>query len=150
MRPRGIQKAYAPSEAVQNPHQCAVAPVDILGSILPEPKFCGHPKELDIAVEALRLVRAGGVYFPVNPVLHGMRAPAPPSKTEPTFHNLRPKEAAVTELIRQGKPNKTIAYELNMCETTVKVPVRNIMKKLRARNRTHVAFIANQTLDAAE
>lgn len=105
---------------------------------------------LDIAVEALRLVRAGGVYFPVSPVLHGMRAPPPPPKTEPTFRNLTPKEAAVTEMIRQGKPNKTIAYELNMCETTVKVHVRNIMKKLRARNRTHVAFIANQILDAAE
>jgi DNA-binding NarL/FixJ family response regulator len=51
---------------------------------------------------------------------------------------------AVIEMIRQGKANKTIAYELNMCESTVKVHVRNIMKKLRARNRTQVAFIANQ------
>jgi len=33
-----------------------------------------------------------------------------------------------------------------MCESTVKVHVRNIMKKLRATNRTQVAYIANQML----
>jgi hypothetical protein len=42
--------------------------------------------------------------------------------------------------LREGKANKIIAYELNMCESTVKVHVRNIMKKLKARNRTEVAF----------
>jgi DNA-binding NarL/FixJ family response regulator len=100
---------------------------------------------LDIAVEALRLVRAGGVYFPVDPMLHTRREAAEqPVKSAPTLYNLTPKETAVTEMIRRGKPNKTIAYELNMCETTVKVHVRNIMKKLSARNRTHVAFLADQ------
>ena len=44
------------------------------------------------------------------------------------------------QAIRQGKSNKVIAYELNMCESTVKVHVRNIMKKLNARNRTDVAI----------
>ena len=33
-----------------------------------------------------------------------------------------------------------IAYELNMCESTVKVHVRHIMKKLQAKNRTDVAI----------
>jgi len=33
-----------------------------------------------------------------------------------------------------------------MCESTVKVHVRNIMKKLKAKNRTQVAFLANQML----
>lgn len=45
-------------------------------------------------------------------------------------------------------PNKLIAYELNMCESTVKVHVRTIMKKLKARNRTEVAFLT-QSLGAA-
>jgi len=30
-----------------------------------------------------------------------------------------------------------------MCESTVKVHVRSIMKKLKARNRTEVAYIVN-------
>ena len=44
----------------------------------------------------------------------------------------------------QGKANKIIAYELEMKESTVKVHVRNIMKKLKAKNRTEVAYITNQ------
>jgi DNA-binding NarL/FixJ family response regulator len=53
------------------------------------------------------------------------------------------RQAAVIEALRQGKPNKIIAYELEMRESTVKVHVRNIMKKLKARNRTEVAYIGN-------
>jgi len=42
----------------------------------------------------------------------------------------------------KGKSNKIIAYELNMCESTVKVHVPNIMKKWKAKNRTEIAMIA--------
>jgi DNA-binding NarL/FixJ family response regulator len=31
-----------------------------------------------------------------------------------------------------------------MCESTVKVHVRNIMKKLKAKNRTEVAYLTNK------
>ena len=43
-----------------------------------------------------------------------------------------------------GKPNKIIAFELNMRVSTVKVHLRNIMKRLNATNRTEVAYITNQ------
>jgi DNA-binding NarL/FixJ family response regulator len=39
-----------------------------------------------------------------------------------------------------GKPNKIIAYELGMSESTVKVHVRNIMQKMGATNRTQAAY----------
>jgi DNA-binding NarL/FixJ family response regulator len=42
-----------------------------------------------------------------------------------------------------------IAYDLNMCESTVKVHVRNILKKLKAKNRTDVAIKAQTSLSAA-
>ena len=48
------------------------------------------------------------------------------------------------DALRRGKANKIIAYELNMCESTVKVHIRNIMKKLKAKNRTEVAYLANK------
>jgi DNA-binding NarL/FixJ family response regulator len=51
------------------------------------------------------------------------------------------RQLQVVEAIKKGKPNKIIAYELNMCESTVKVHVRTIMKKLHARNRTQVAYL---------
>ena len=49
------------------------------------------------------------------------------------------RELAVVRAIQHGKSNKVIAYEFGMCESTVKVHVRRVMKKLRAKNRTEVA-----------
>jgi DNA-binding NarL/FixJ family response regulator len=56
------------------------------------------------------------------------------------------REAAVIRALQQGKPNKVIAYELNMCESTVKVHVRNLMKKMKAKNRTDLAMKAQIAL----
>ena len=52
------------------------------------------------------------------------------------------KELDVLRCLGAGKPNKIIAYELNICETTVKVHMRHIMQKLGANNRTHAAMLA--------
>ena len=49
----------------------------------------------------------------------------------------------VLTCLRQGKPNKTIAFELGMSESTVKVHIRQIMDKLHASNRTQVALFAH-------
>ena len=43
-------------------------------------------------------------------------------------------------LPEKGKPNKIIADELNMSESAVKVYVGNLMKKMKAKNRTDRAF----------
>ena len=43
-----------------------------------------------------------------------------------------------------GKTKKSIAKILNMREGTVKVHIRNIMRKLNAANRTQAASIANR------
>ena len=48
------------------------------------------------------------------------------------------------EALKRGKTNKIIAYELNMQESTVKVHVRNIMRKLKATNRTEVVYKLNE------
>ena len=50
----------------------------------------------------------------------------------------------VLKLLEQGKSNKVIAYELGVEESTVKVHVRHIMKKLNATNRTHAAFLVHR------
>jgi DNA-binding NarL/FixJ family response regulator len=93
----------------------------------------------DIFVEALRFVGAGGTYVPVQCLLAARQTPA--AAPEPVAASgITSRELAVIQAIRQGKPNKVIAYELNMCESTVKVHVRHIMRKLHARNRTDVAI----------
>ena len=43
-------------------------------------------------------------------------------------------QAAVAAKLCKGKQNKIIAYELNMCEATVKVHVRAIMKRKSPRS----------------
>ncbi|MFA7429222.1 MAG: response regulator transcription factor [Rhodospirillaceae bacterium] len=55
---------------------------------------------------------------------------------------LTPREGEVLDLLREGKPNKIIAFELKMAENTVKIHVRRILKKLHATNRTEAAFTA--------
>jgi DNA-binding NarL/FixJ family response regulator len=93
----------------------------------------------EIAIEAVRFVLAGGVYVPAESLLSAAPG-APPIPRPPGGEAITTREMAVVRAIQQGKPNKIIAYELNMCENTVKVHVRHIMKKLGARNRTDVAI----------
>jgi DNA-binding NarL/FixJ family response regulator len=93
----------------------------------------------------MRLVGAGGTFAPTSALLHA----GTPSESAPPHYDVSKKvlftarQLAVLVALRRGKANKQIAYELNMREGTVKVHVRHIMKKLRARNRTEVAIIAN-------
>ncbi len=98
---------------------------------------------LEVAVEALNLVKAGGVFVPASSLLSARRALKSfgSDKKSPLATMFTERQAAVVEAIRLGKANKTIAYELNMHESTVKVHVRNIMKKLNAQNRTQVAYL---------
>ncbi|MGH6762248.1 MAG: LuxR C-terminal-related transcriptional regulator [Phyllobacterium sp.] len=99
---------------------------------------------IDVCVEAIRLAVAGGIFVPASSVL-SMRHVAEPAGQEP-----RPmggmftvRQAEVVNALRRGKANKIIAYELNLRESTVKVHIRNIMKKLKATNRTEVAYMIN-------
>ena len=102
---------------------------------------------LEIAAHALRLVMAGGSYFPVNSLLARRSATALSSREAlPKANIFTRRQIAVIDALRKGKANKIIAYELSMCESTVKVHVRNIMKKLNAKNRTEVAYLAGEML----
>ena len=93
----------------------------------------------EVFIQALRFVAAGGTYVPPQCLLLARQAQAVEPEHE-AENAITTRELAVIKAIRQGKPNKVIAYELNMCESTVKVHVRHIMKKLHARNRTEVAI----------
>ena len=95
----------------------------------------------DITVEAVRFVLAGGTYVPMDCVL-ATAASVLASPVPRPSGGVTAREAAVIRAIQQGKPNKVIAYELNMCESTVKVHVRNLMKKMKAKNRTDLAMKA--------
>ena len=99
----------------------------------------------EIAVEAVRFVLAGGTYVPAECLRSAIPSAGATTRTAASGA-ITSREFAVARAIHQGKPNKIIAYELNMCESTVKVHVRHIMKKLRAKNRTDVAIKATALL----
>jgi DNA-binding CsgD family transcriptional regulator len=93
------------------------------------------------------LVRAGGVYAPVSCLVPANRNSECRSAVKQPGDIFTARQAAVVKALRKGKANKIIAYELNMRESTVKVHVRNIMKKLSAKNRTEVAYITRGLMD---
>jgi len=100
-----------------------------------------------VAIQAIELARAGGVYVPASSLIAAHRVQEAPSPTvQKTNGMFTTRQAAVIEALKRGKANKIIAYELEMRESTVKVHVRNIMKKLKATNRTEVAYKANLLL----
>jgi DNA-binding NarL/FixJ family response regulator len=102
----------------------------------------------EITIEAVRFVLAGGTYAPMDCLLP--RDPPGDAQSQPPRTGLvTSRELAVIRAIQKGKSNMTIAYDLNMCESTVKVLVRNIMKKLKAKNRTDVAIKAQTGLSDA-
>jgi DNA-binding NarL/FixJ family response regulator len=103
------------------------------------------------AVGAIRLVAGGGTYIPtcVLSASSGIRR-TPPARMmgeDGKPISFSPRQQQVLELLKQGKQNKIIAYELNMCESTVKVHIRHIMRKLNARNRTQVVLLTSNMGD---
>jgi DNA-binding NarL/FixJ family response regulator len=100
---------------------------------------------LDVAVEAMRLVEAGGTFAPASTMISWKRTEENGATQNGHLKDLfTARQAAVLAVLRQGKANKRIAHELNMREGTVKVHIRNIMKKLKAKNRTEVAILAHE------
>jgi len=107
---------------------------------------------LSVALEAIRLVGAGGTFIPTSflqrMMLEQSSSPEPqmagaerPSCEDDRLSGLTPRQLAVLKCLREGKANKIIAYELGMRESTVKVHVRNILKKLGATNRTQAVYL---------
>jgi DNA-binding NarL/FixJ family response regulator len=56
--------------------------------------------------------------------------------------DLTPRELEVLELIREGYRNKQIADKLCIAETTVNFHIKNLVDKLRAKDRTHAVTVA--------
>jgi DNA-binding NarL/FixJ family response regulator len=114
--------------------------------------------EADLACEALSFILHGGSYFPPSAVRQLQTQPGRGDEerankrqdsngSEPesnhsggTNDSLTVREHQVLEHIRLGLPNKMIARQLGMMEATVKVHVRQLMRKFRASNRTQLAL----------
>ena len=113
------------------------------------PSFCiSTSMPLDVAIAAIRVMQSRNFVEQVGSEKNNTKAKTENSDLHRGQVHLRDyftsRQISVIEALRKGKANKIIAYELNMKESTVKVHVRNIMRRLKASNRTEASYIASQ------
>ena len=107
------------------------------------------PSTVSVAVlaEAINVALVGGGFVASKAFLASLRPQdliAPGSGRLDEI--LSPRQIEVAEALMRGKANKVIAHELSLRESTVKVHVREIMRKLKATNRTQAVHRLNEIL----
>ncbi len=91
--------------------------------------------------EAVAKALAGDVYEPELPGSAGVEArPSEENSILRRLRDLTPQQLAVLELVREGRQNKAIAYELKLAETTVKAHVSEVLRKLGVVSRTQAVI----------
>lgn len=91
---------------------------------------------LEVAAQAIRLVLSGGVFLPAQAAKEMWQtAHADPTRKDAKL-DFTARENEVVKALLKGKSNKVIAHELGMSASSVKVHIRNVMRKLQVRNRT--------------
>lgn len=77
---------------------------------------------------------------------HAVKAPVPlPSAVVGPMATLSPRELDILRGIVRGASNKEIAREHGIAETTVKIHVQHVLRKLDVSSRVHAAVIANES-----
>lgn len=129
--------------------------------------YTANTTPVEVVVAAIRLIVAGGAYYPRPMVIddgnhansspyscHTINAlPLPAAKSEvdesitltrePTIA-FTGRERQVLATLQRGLPNKIIASELDLSENTIKVYISQIMRKLNATNRTEAVVFSQQ------
>ncbi len=82
----------------------------------------------------------------LDPAVTGrvMKRLSNPSGDDQRLASLTAREQEVMALALQGLPNKEMARQLGLLESTVKAHLKVILKKLGATNRTQAALLATQ------
>ena len=107
------------------------------------------PKTLssELFAMAISMILAGGTYLPAE-TLQGADAGRVGANGAPEAASLggvlSPRERQVLVRVATGASNKEIGRELNLAEVTVKLHVRQILRKIKARNRSEAAAMATR------
>lgn len=105
--------------------------------------FIPKSSKRDVLLQALRLVLAGGVYLPPAVLDTPVRVAEPmPAASPAASLDLTPRQMEVLRWLIQGKPNKVIARELGVSESTVKVHCQALFRALGATTRTEAVYAA--------
>jgi DNA-binding NarL/FixJ family response regulator len=132
-----LRKAFPRSPIVIN--SCHKDP-QIIASAL-SLGVCGYiPKSAskDEVVRSIGVVLGGSICLPSSYRMIGGAglSKGPAQELLKRLNNLTSQQLRILELIHRGLQNKQIAYALQICETTVKVHVSEILRKLEVGSRT--------------
>jgi DNA-binding NarL/FixJ family response regulator len=109
--------------------------------------FIPKTMQSELFATALSMVLGGGSYLPVEILQDSPVVPVEPADPQimRKFDKLLTnREKQVLTLVATGASNKEIGRELNLAEVTVKLHVRQILRKIGARNRSEAASIATR------
>jgi DNA-binding NarL/FixJ family response regulator len=88
-------------------------------------KYIPMSSELDVAIAAIKLVKAAGTFVPLLDQIVtwavGVPVPAGDEGSHPGKVQFTERQLDVIDRLRKGESNKTIAYKLDMAQCTVKV-----------------------------
>lgn len=101
--------------------------------------------ESDELVRAIHRAMRGEPVVSVEMTAHlvaAMQAPATTPPADAAAHALSPRELQVLQEIARGASNKEIARALDIAETTVKIHVQHILRKLGMSSRVQAAVYA--------
>jgi DNA-binding NarL/FixJ family response regulator len=103
-----------------------------------------------VAMQAFTFIMSGGSFFPPTALIQhthvasSMTVMKKETAVAADARGLTARQQEVLERLRQGESNKLIGRQLKLRESTVKVHIRQIMRKLGATNRTQAALSAVQ------
>ncbi|MET0309778.1 MAG: response regulator transcription factor [Sphingomonas sp.] len=107
--------------------------------------FLSSDTPFDRIIEAIRFACAGWTIYPAYDfsLLNAYDKSIFPTAERGTEFSCTPRQLQVLEGLERGLTNKSIALALGVSERTVKAHVKELMRRLKANNRTQVVALAS-------
>lgn len=98
----------------------------------------------EVLLHSLTLIRLGETVFPTELAAAWLAGGFIEAARVPNsmFGDLTPRERDILECLRSGASNKLIARQLGITESTVKIHMKSLVRKLGVQNRTQAALLA--------
>lgn len=100
--------------------------------------FISKSLEMDDMVKAISRILEGDLCFPdcIREITE--------AESQGGFKDLTPAQLKVLQLLKEGKPSKTMADTIGVTEATIKAHLTTIFRKLGVKNRTQAVIAANE------